>query len=193
MMYRCQPLLFQPVPSRLGYPVSVLLDEVRAAYFPQIERPIEARFAAFGPLATIRYDFMGDDDHVVFFHPVLNHPGTPVEVMRFVAKHELTHLVCPPRVIDGEVDSHPPEFWEHEFAVGPERYAAWAWINANFSRCARRGGGRYTVTGRWRALRDSPRTPYTPSLPFNGERWDRVCPGDGGQLLLPPAWVALPL
>ena len=29
---------------------------------------------------------------------------------------------------------HPPCFWEDEFRVAPERFAAWAWVNANMSR-----------------------------------------------------------
>jgi hypothetical protein len=192
-MYRYQPLLFQPVPSVLGYPVSSLLEEVRATWFPEIEDTIEARFAAAGPLAYVDPGFMGRGRHLVVFHPVLNHPQTPVEVMRFVCKHELTHIVCPPRMVGGRYNAHPPEFWDHEATVGPEHDAVWHWVYRNLNSCTRHTPLGFRVGRRWRLLEAKPRTPYTPLLPFNGERWDRVCPGDGGQLRLPPDWAPRPL
>jgi hypothetical protein len=148
---------------------------------------------AEAPLAYIARAFMGRDRHLVVFHPVLNHRQTPVEVLRFLAKHELTHIVRPPRLIDGYGETHPPEFWEHEAEIGPERYAAWAWIYKNLGRCLRRGDQGIRVTGKWRAIRETARTPYMPSLPFNGERWERICPGGGAQLHLPPDWVRRPM
>jgi hypothetical protein len=194
-MYRLQPLLFQPVPSLLGYSLSELVEEVRSVHFPEIEERVEVRFAAETPLASMTYHFMGRDKHLMRFHPVLNHPGTPVEVLRFITKHELTHIVRPPQFIERRWQSHPPEFWEHEYAIAPERYAAWHWIHANLARGLRRGrhDGSIRVTKRWHGLTESPRAPYTPTLPFNGERWERVCPGDGSQLLLPPDWAVRPL
>jgi hypothetical protein len=194
-MYRFQPLLFQPVPSLLGYSLSELAEEVRSVHFPEIEERVEVRFAAESPLASMTYNFMGRDKHLMRFHPVLNHPGTPVEVLRFIAKHELTHIVRRGCYIDGRYEAHPPEFWEHERALGPEYYAVWHWIYTNLGPGLRRGrlDGSVRVTKRWRNLRESPRTPYTPTLPFNGERWERVCPGVGSQLLLPPDWAVRPL
>jgi hypothetical protein len=193
-MYRYQPLLFQPVPSLLGFSLTGMIEEVRAAHFPELdEDQVEVRFAADGPLAYVERSFMGWGKHLVVFHPVLNHPHTPSEVLRFIGKHELTHLVCPPRAYGRWYEPHPPEFWEHEAEVGPERYAVWQWIHTNLRKCARNTAGGYRVGRTWQALREAPRTPYTPSLPFNGERWDRVCPGDGAQLQLPPDWPARPL
>jgi hypothetical protein len=192
-MFRYQPLLFQPVPSLVGYPLSEIVEETRAVHFPDIEDYIEVRFAAEAPLAYIARGFMGRERHLVVFHPVLNHPNTPSEVLRFLAKHELTHIVRPPRLIDGYGETHPPEFWEHEAEIGPERYAVWAWIYKNLGRCLRRGDQGIRVTGEWRAIRETSRTPYMPSLPFNGERWERICPGGGAQLHLPPDWVRRPM
>jgi len=39
VIYRYQPLLFDPVPSLLGYSLAELLEEVRAAYFPELAFP----------------------------------------------------------------------------------------------------------------------------------------------------------
>ena len=193
-MYRYQPLLFQPVPSLLGFSLTEVVEEMRAAYFPELEaEQVEVRFRAEGSLAYIARGFMGRDRHLVVFHPVLNHPQTPVEVLRLVAKHELTHIVRPPRMVGRSYEPHPPEFWEHEAAIGPERYAVWTWIHKNLNRCARDTADGYRVSRKWQEYREAARTPYTPTLPFNGERWDRVCPGTGAQLHLPPDWAARPL
>ena len=192
-MFRYQPLLFQPVPSLLGYSLSELVEETRAVHFPDIEDHIEVRFAAESPLAYIASAFMGRDRHLVVFHPVLNNPGTPIEVICFIAKHELTHLRCPPRVVDGWWEMHPPEFWEHEAEIGPERHAVWAWTQRALGKCLSHDEHGFRVSGRWRTMREMRRPPYTPSLPFNGERWERVCPEGGAQLHLPPDWVKRPM
>jgi hypothetical protein len=192
-MDRYQPLLFQPVPSVLGFSVTEMLEEVRAAHFPDLLESVEARFVANGPLASLHPNFMGRDRHLVVFHPVLNHPGTPREVLRFICKHELTHVARPPRVVCGAWAMHPPEFWEHEAAVGPERFAAWAWIHQNLRGCTRQTSRGFTVHRAWHRVVNGSRTPYTPTLPFNGERWDRACPGAGSQMLFPPDWAPRPL
>ena len=193
MIRRYQPQLFQPIPSLVGFSLSELIEETRAVHFPELHDHLEVRIAAESPLASMRADFMGSSKHLVVFHPVLNHPQTPIEVLRFIAKHELTHIVRPPRFIDGYFDTHPPEFWELEVEIAPEHYAVWAWIRRNLGRCLRREEPGIRVTRRWHALRESSRSPYTPYLPFNGERWERVCPGGGAQLHLPPGWVVRPL
>lgn len=188
-----QPLLFQPVIPVTRFSFSDVLEEMRAAYFPEIEERVEVRMVRTSALAAMYAGFMGRDRHMVVFHPVWDHRDTPVEVVRFIAKHELTHIARPPRFVDGDLESHPPEFWEHERAIGPEGYAVWAWIRHNFGACIERGYQGVRVTSRWRQLRERARTPYTPALPFNGEKWERVCPGVGSQLLFPPDWAVRPL
>jgi hypothetical protein len=190
---RFQPLLFQPVPSLPRFAFSEVLEEVRATFFPEIEQEVELRIAAETALASIRTHFMGRDRHLVVVHPALNHTGTPYEVVRFILKHELIHVVRRPRTVDGWYEPHPPEFWELEFEIAPERYAAWAWLHANLGRCMRHGTYGICVTLRWRTLRETARTPYTPSLPFNPERFEQLCPAGGAQLQLPPEWAARPL
>jgi len=95
-------------------------------------------------------------------------------------------------VVDGWYEPHPPEFWELELEIGPERYAAWAWLDSNLGRCMRHGRYGMVMTQRWRSLREKPRTPYTPSLPFNYERFEQLCPAGGAQLQLPPEWAVRP-
>ncbi|MCC7363751.1 MAG: hypothetical protein IT303_05235 [Dehalococcoidia bacterium] len=189
---RLQPLLFQPFEPRTRFSLTETLNEARAVHFPGIAGDIEVRIAAAGPLAFVRANGMGPLAHLVVFHPVLNHPDTPIEVVRFIAKHELTHLVERPRIINGAWETHPAEFWDHEYAVAPERWAAWQWVFGNIGGCLRNRPDGISVTRRWMAIHDRPRRPYTPELPFNGERWDRLCPGYGAQLRLPASWVASP-
>src|SRR5690606_16360937 len=152
------------------FSLSETLEEVRALYFPGIRSDVEVRMSAHGPLAYIEHDFMGPERHLVVFHPVLNHPGTPPDVMRFIAKHELTHLVRRPRIIDGWYETHPPEFWEHEVAIGPERFAVWHWLRQNLKGYARRGRWGYFVSRRWHDIAHVPRTPYALELPLGEPR-----------------------
>jgi hypothetical protein len=114
-------------------------------------------------------------------------------VLRFICKHELTHIARPPRVINGEWESHPSEFWDLEESIGPEHYAVWAWLHRNLRRCTRNGSRGYTVLRRWSNFQESPRTPYTPELPWDAHRWVNACPGGEVQLRLPPGWVVRPL
>jgi hypothetical protein len=136
---------------------------------------------------------MGRDRHLIVFHPVLNNSGTPVEALRFIAKHELAHLRCPPRFVGRYWEMHPTEFWELEAEIGPQSYAVWAWVHRALSTCLRYDNNGLRVTGQWRPMRNTGRAPYTPGLPFDGVRWERVCPEGGAQLHLPPDWVRRPM
>jgi len=188
-----QPLLFQPVESQTGFGFREVVEEARAAWFPEIRDEIEVRIVAAGPLAFIHRHLMGRDSHVIAFHPVLNRPGTPIEVVRFIAKHELTHIIRPPRV-DGRWHlDHPPEFWERELAVGPERFACWSWAYQNLRRCMREDSRGLGVVRTWRRrMAGIEPGPYTPHLPFDDVPWSVLCPEGGAQLRLPPVWAWRP-
>ena len=196
-MYRLQPLLFQPVENLAPFSFSEIVEQERAATFPDIAQRVEVRIVAEGSLGSIRRNFMGYDRHLVVFHPVLNHPGTPEAVVRFITRHELTHITCPPRVVLGKWEAHPPEFWEHEYSVAPERYACWHWICENLRGVQRQTSKRFCVTRGWHSIDSRLRTPYTPHLPLDAQRWEHACPEDGllhgPQLLLPPDWAPGPL
>lgn len=183
-MQRFQPLLFQPVPSEVGYELGELVEEVRAAYFREVDTRFEVRIARVtgSPLACIYYNLMGGGDHVIAFHPAMNHRATPREVLVFLAKHELTHAMFP-----GE--DHSAAFWKHESFVAPERYAAWAWLFQNMRPALRRTpDGHIHLHRSWRKLLPDRRAPYTPHLPFEADPFDRLCPEGGAQLRIPPNW-----
>lgn len=188
-----QPLLFQPVESQTGFSFQAVVDEVRAVWFPEIRDEVEVRIVADGPLACISRHLMGRDSHVIAFHPVLNRPGTPIEFVRFIAKHELTHIVRPPRLEDGWREGHPREFWEHEAAVAPERYACWTWAYRELGRCLRSEYRGIRVVRTWRRrMAGVEPGPYTPHLPFDDLPWSVLCPEGGAQLRLPPVWAWRP-
>lgn len=188
-----QPLLFQPVESHTGFGFQAVVDEARAVWFPEITDEIEVRIAAAGPLAFICRHLMGRDSHVIAFHPVLNRPGTPIEVVRFIAKHELTHIVNPPRLVGEWWADHPPDFWQREFAAAPERFACWAWVRRYLSRCVRDGEGGLSVARTWRRrMAGTEPGPYMPHLPFDDPPWEVLCPEGGAQLRLPPGWAWRP-
>ena len=185
-MRRFQPYLFQPVPSRLPFSLNDVVEEVRASLFPAVEERVEVRITTeTRSIAAIWYHLMGRDRHVVAFHPILNHPDVPIEVIRFIAKHELTHVVQP-----GNGDTgHPPEFWAHEYRVAPERWAAWHWIRTNLGRHTRTTEAGFRVLRSWPKL--SRLGPFTPALALRDPSLDYLAPDDG-QLRLPPDWAPTP-
>jgi len=197
---RFQPLLFQPVEALTPFSFSALTEECRSAWFPEIEDQVEVRIGAHGPLAFIQPDAMGRRRHVVVFHPILNQPGVPEPVVRFIAKHELTHIVRPPRtreVAEGSrirtyYNPHPPEFWQHEVHVGPERFAVWSWIHRNFGRALRHQSSGLVVLSSWRNRLPETFSGYTLHLPFHDVPWRDLCPAGGAQLRLPPDWPPSP-
>jgi hypothetical protein len=144
-------------------------------------------------LGSIWYHLMGLDRHVVVFHPILNRPDTPIEIVRFIAKHELAHIVRPGRwSASGHWEGHPPEFWELEYRLAPERWACWHWISDNLRRHARHTRWGFRVFRTWNQLDGQQLRPYTPQLPLRFKRWNYAAPDDG-QLRLPPDWAPAPL
>jgi predicted metal-dependent hydrolase len=64
----------------------------------------------------------------IWLHDILNRPATPAQVFRHILIHELIHLTVEPREVDQKVTDHPPEFWEIERRLSPERKQVWHWI-----------------------------------------------------------------
>lgn len=180
-----QPLLFQPYERQTPYAFSRVVDEVRAVWFPELDIDVEARIDAVGPLASVWYHRMGRDRHVIIFHPVLNRSDVPEEVVRFIAKHELAHIVFP-------MGGHPPEFWAKEFEVGRERYAVWSWMARNLGPVFRPNGYGLWVRRDWRGRLPRRLEPYTPHLPFDDRPFRVLCPDGGAQLRFETTWSASP-
>jgi len=68
-------------------------------------------------------------------HSILNHQDTPEEVILFVIKHELLHLLIPPRETKKRLVNHPPEFLEREESISPEYSLIWNWLYFHFPFC----------------------------------------------------------
>lgn len=86
---------------------------------------------------TLACIFIGDNACDIFLHSVLNHNNTPEQVMHFIFTHELLHTRIPGRVVDGVMKQHPPEFWEAEKLLVPERPIYWFWIHLYLGECIR--------------------------------------------------------
>jgi hypothetical protein len=104
-----------------GFPA---LDSKRVEIWLQ-SQPTLACVADEGASACIR------------LHAVLNHHHTPERVIAFIVGHELLHLVVPPREVDGALKTHPPEFWESERRMFPDRGIAWSWMILVLNDCLR--------------------------------------------------------
>ena len=52
-MYRFQPLLFQPVENVAPFSFTEVVEQERAATFPEIPQRVEVRIVAEGPLASL--------------------------------------------------------------------------------------------------------------------------------------------
>lgn len=176
-----QPLLFQPYERATPYSFSRVVDEVRAVWFPELEVDLEVRIDPYGPLACLWYHRMGLDRHIVCFHPILNRPGVPEEVVRFVAKHELTHIVVPD-------PGHSIAFWEKEREIGPERQAVLQWSRSNLGRAFVTNQYLLRVRKDWMARLPREPIPYMPHLALFDEPFERLCPGGGAQLQFEPTW-----
>lgn len=132
---RLERVRLQPCLPRTTFSSAKVLAGVRAQYFGDLDSPVDLYFVPCGPLACIT---MGMPSPTIYVHEVLNHPETPLEVMTLICKHELLHLRMPPREFNGRVTDHPPEFWQEEARMAPERAEAWAWVWENLWGCLKR-------------------------------------------------------
>ena len=134
-----------------------LLGEVRSAHFPDLGGRVSINFVDRGPLACVCHEQATAD---IYVHQVLNHDQTPRDVISLICKHELLHLRIPPVEKDGEVVQHPPDFWEAEKAICPERTRAWSWIWTNLDPCLKRRPKqeRIDVLSSWKKCWNQPRT-----------------------------------
>lgn len=74
--------------------------------------------------------------------------------MAYTWCHELLHLIIPPRDVGGKRSAHPPEFWEAERTMSPDRSLAWTWIAVVLHSCLRRDNQRecMMVKPTWKRL-----------------------------------------
>jgi hypothetical protein len=138
------------------------LESARESAFPELQMPVDCFYVNHGYLACICTDDKAATA-TVYLHQVLNHADTPVEVAGMICKHELLHLEIPPREVDGKMTGHPPEFWEKEKVISPERQIVWSWIWWNFGHYLHRMPRRecIKVLPRWRKEWSLPRIPLS--------------------------------
>lgn len=122
----------QPALVFTTFSVSELLDEIRRRHFPGLTQRVTFHFVEHGPLACVWFT---DDWAYICAHQVLNHVDTPVEVMSWVCKHELLHLVIPVVSVNGRETKHSPEFRARENEIAPEHDEASAWVEMTLMRC----------------------------------------------------------
>jgi hypothetical protein len=116
-------------------PLLDLLGEIRAEHFAGVTQAVSFHFVRGRWLAYVRHNQETAD---IVMHEVLNLTETPSKVFSFILKHELLHLVIPPREVKGRMTPHPPEFSEREKAISPEGREAYEWIWRSLGDCLRR-------------------------------------------------------
>lgn len=119
----------EPLLHFTAFSIPDMFDTIRQSVFPEIRVPIGFCFTTCRHSLGCILD--NEDWATIFLHQILNRSQTPREVFGVILKHELLHLRIPPRAIDGKEKQHPPEFWDAEKAICPERDAAWHWIWEN--------------------------------------------------------------
>ena len=136
-----------------------IVEEVRRLHLPTLAASPDWYFVDQGPLACI-----DADSGTIYVHNVLNHADSPTEVLRFIAKHELLHLIVSPSLVAGRMKDHPPEFWHQERAIAPEGSEMWAWIWLNLGSClwSRPRLGQLDVRPNWRKIDLSKRVTASP-------------------------------
>ena len=146
----------------VSVPIVDILEEIREQHFPSVEKRLEFLFVRKGTLACISST---KQVSTIFTHQVINRSDTPIEVFSLICKHELLHMEVPGRKVKRRWTSHPPEFWEREARIAPERKVAWEWILTNLLYClkVRRRLERIDVTGAWRNRELALRRPLIPA------------------------------
>ena len=111
------------------------LNDIRSCHFPDLPHRVDLYFVNRGAMACVCDT---DSSATIYIHQILNHAETPIEVIEVICKHELLHLRIPP-IIEGKKEiQHPPEFWEAEREISPERNLAWSWIWSNLWFCLKK-------------------------------------------------------
>ena len=155
--------------SLLGFNLRGLLDHVRTGFPALAGKPVEVWLQSQATLACVADEGASACIHL---HSVLNHPQTPAGVIAFILGHEMLHLLIPPRDVDGERKSHPPEFWETERQMFPEGGIAWAWLIVVLGGCLKRDKRRECtlVKRNWKRQMDNERPTLEWLAAFRGSR-----------------------
>lgn len=137
------------------FSLPTLLGKVRGDFPGLVSKRVTVWLRIQPTLATVHLD---GDEVVIDLHAVLNHAQTPEQVIGFILRHELLHMIIPTREVDGHVTSHPPEFWDVERNF-PDRVPALNWFFVSLGSCLRRDKKLECifVTRKWKKCMDAER------------------------------------
>jgi len=126
-----------------------LLAEVKGRCFPAMGALVSVGFqGGYAPLACVSYTpFPRQGTARIAVHSALDRPDTPLDVVRFLLKHELIHVERESARGHGggRRPSHPAAFWEREREVAPEAEEMWEWIESEVGHCLERDHRRECV------------------------------------------------
>jgi hypothetical protein len=111
-----------------------MADALRRDSFPTVSISPEVIFTNGSFLGCISRTPQAPES-LICLHEILNSPDVPEQVFRHILIHELIHLVVAPREVDGKLTAHPPEFWQLESDLSPNRHGTWEWLWVQFSSC----------------------------------------------------------
>jgi len=120
-----------PEISFLSFDALSLLASIQSEMGLDAAGPVTFSLQTMNNLACIYYQpsRLGAD---ICLHTLFNRPDVPLQVIEHILRHELLHIKVPPRMIDGKLVLHPPEYWEAESQLVPWKAASWAWIHTAF-------------------------------------------------------------
>ena len=119
--------------------VPALLEEIRATRFPTISDRLEIYFIDGPYVACIWHSALYPlSGATIFIHNLLNRPEVSPAIFGYILTHELIHLIVRGREVEGKFTTHPPEFWEMERELVPNRDMAFSWLWLSFSTVLKR-------------------------------------------------------
>ncbi len=139
-----------------AFSITDVLQEVRACHFRELEKTVDIYAVNRGSLACI---VSSETTATIYLHQIVNHNDTPAQVISLLCKHELLHLQIGAAEVNGKKTVHPPEFWEAEKRIAPERSVAWGWIWISLGLCLKRRPKleRIDVLPSWREVWNRPK------------------------------------
>lgn len=99
--------------------------------------------------ATLAFIKLSGVQPKIVLHPLLNHPDTPLEVVRFILVHELIHIVVPSIKKGDDIIIHSEDFWRMEKELVPERDLYWGWMYFHFCGYVKHGNEKIKVKKNW--------------------------------------------
>lgn len=161
--------------------LAALCDEIRQELFPELTLTPSVRFLQKSTLANIIRQ--GEENWTISLHAVLNCGDVPLCVFTYILKHELLHMEIRPQEISGRLVDHPPEFFQRERQITPERDEAKHWIWRNL-------GDRLRVRPRLECIKVKP---YRPVYRSPALQQKHVVGNSGGESaqLIPGCYLPL--